>query len=202
MLVSGRVSVTIHCYSVFFGAIRDPLGSLTQSQTFGLHLLCLPFRINFLKVNLYPKTISIESISILYVYHFWIFFFKVAKQLAQDFATTIFVSKIPNKSRPNSTLFHKTLYTIAIFFVWCSYELDICSYPSLPSHLRSGSVTEVVCPSSFTLMITIVTNWATLEASSWPTRLWWGHDLGVEDKLDVVMGRLGPNRGRRLSLIR
>ena len=40
--------------------------------------------------------------------------------------------------------------------------------------------TEVVCPSSFTLMITIVKNWATLEASSWPTRFVWGHDLGVQ----------------------
>ncbi len=39
----------------------------------------------------------------------FLFFFKVAKQLAQDFAKTIFVSTIPNKSRPNSILFHKTL---------------------------------------------------------------------------------------------
>ena len=112
----------------------------------------------------------------------------------------------PRLCRPSSIPFHKN--TIGCSQKWL-YFLDACFHihPNLSHHWSKGDLrknfgtTEVVCPSSFTLMITIVKNWATLEASSWPTRFVWGHDLGGTSLMLWGVCRLGPNSRAQLWVL-
>lgn len=121
---------------------------------------------------------------------FWKFWLSIHKPNATPltFLDLFFKSNqaiTPRLCRPSSIPFHKN--TIDCSQKWL-YLLDACFHihPNPSHHWSKGDqlvnfgTTEVVCPSSFTLMITIVKNWATLEASSWPTRFVWGHDLGVQ----------------------